>query len=347
MQETRWKGGSARSLGKEGAVYKFLWAGCEEGLAGVGILVAEKWIEKVIEVKRISERIMVLRVTVGKSVLNIVSVYAPQVGRSTVEKEEFYGVLGKVLSETSTIESIFVCGDMNGHVGKEADGYHGVHGGNGFGSRNMEGELLLEFACAMDLVIANTMFNKDEAKKITYESGGCKTVVDYILVRECDRAKLTDVKVIPGEACIPQHRLLVSVAHLGARIKKKRKDFVSRLKVWCLKEPDVQRRFVEKVQANEPNRDAEDLENIWTGLKDCLLQATEEVCGRTKGLTRHTATWWWNQDVAKLVEEKRSRFKIWSQTRTEIDRAAYCNTRKIASKRDIQSSGDRAKEVWS
>ena len=51
---------------------------------------AEKWIEKVIEVKRISERIMVLRVSVGKSVLNIVSVYAPQVGRSTDEKEVCY-----------------------------------------------------------------------------------------------------------------------------------------------------------------------------------------------------------------------------------------------------------------
>ena len=88
-----------------------------------------------IEVKRISERIMVLRVTKisteGKSVLNIVSVYAPQVGRSTEEKGECYGVLGKVLSEISTNESLFVCGDMNGHVGKEADGYHGVHGGNG------------------------------------------------------------------------------------------------------------------------------------------------------------------------------------------------------------------------
>ena len=98
------------------------------------------------------------------------------------------------------------------------------------------------------------------------------------------------MKVIPEEACIPQHKLLVSVAHLGAKIKKKIKEFVSRQKVWCLKEPDVQRRFVEKVQANESNRDAEDLENIWTGLKDCLLHATEEVCGRTKGLTRHTAT---------------------------------------------------------
>ena len=46
LQETRWKGGSARSLGKEGAIYKFLWAGCEEGLESVGILVAENGSKK-------------------------------------------------------------------------------------------------------------------------------------------------------------------------------------------------------------------------------------------------------------------------------------------------------------
>ena len=36
--------------------------------------------------------------------------------------------------------------------------------------------------------------------------------------------------------------------------------------------------------------------------------------------------------MAKLVEEKRNRFKIWSQARSETDRTAYCNARKIASK---------------
>jgi len=107
-------------------------------------------------------------------------------------------------------------------VGKESDGYQGDHGSNGLGSRNLEGELLLEFACAMDLVIANTMFSKDEAKKITYESGGCKTVVDYILVREYDRTKLKDVKTFPGEACIAQHRQLVNVEQIGTKIKKER-----------------------------------------------------------------------------------------------------------------------------
>ena len=43
--------------------------GCEEGMAGVGVLVEESWIDKVLEVKRVNKRIMVLRVGVAKSVL--------------------------------------------------------------------------------------------------------------------------------------------------------------------------------------------------------------------------------------------------------------------------------------
>ena len=37
-----------------------------------------------------------------------------------------------------------VGGDMNGHVGEKAEGFDGVHGGRGFGSHNVEGEMLLE-----------------------------------------------------------------------------------------------------------------------------------------------------------------------------------------------------------
>ena len=35
--------------------------------------------------------------------------------------------------------------DFNGHVGKYIDGFEGVHGGNGFEIRNMEGRMLLKF----------------------------------------------------------------------------------------------------------------------------------------------------------------------------------------------------------
>src|SRR5207245_894559 len=76
--------------------------------------------------------------------------------------------------------------------------------GKGFGKRNEEGEVLLEFACSRDMIIAKTWFDKEDSKKVSYESGGCKTVVDYILVRKIDRAKITDVKIIDSEPCIFQ-----------------------------------------------------------------------------------------------------------------------------------------------
>ena len=43
VQETRWKGGGARKIEGEGFCYKFYWIGCEEGVSGVGVLVAERY----------------------------------------------------------------------------------------------------------------------------------------------------------------------------------------------------------------------------------------------------------------------------------------------------------------
>ena len=58
VQETRWRGASARTLtGKEHS-YKFFWVGNSEGVGGVGILLAEKWVDKVIEVVRVCDRII-------------------------------------------------------------------------------------------------------------------------------------------------------------------------------------------------------------------------------------------------------------------------------------------------
>jgi len=43
LQETRWRGGSARKIiGCTGGRYKFLWAECAEGMADVGFSVADK-----------------------------------------------------------------------------------------------------------------------------------------------------------------------------------------------------------------------------------------------------------------------------------------------------------------
>ena len=55
---------------------------------------------------------------------------------------------------------IVVGGDLNGHIGTNVDGYDGVHGRYGFGERNADGERILEFCDAMELIVTNTCFKR-------------------------------------------------------------------------------------------------------------------------------------------------------------------------------------------
>ena len=117
-----------------------------------------------------TERIMLVRFRVGKTILCLMSVCAPQAGSAMVNKEVFYEALGQVLKGVNEKEALFLCGDFHGHGEGEADGYEGVHGCHGFGRRNLESELLLEFAEASDLVVTNTWFTKKEKQMVHYES---------------------------------------------------------------------------------------------------------------------------------------------------------------------------------
>ena len=59
-----------------------------------------------------------------------------------------------------------------------------MHGGQALGKRNHEGERLLEFAVANELVVGNSWFKKKFEHLVAYQSGDCKTQIDYILYKE-------------------------------------------------------------------------------------------------------------------------------------------------------------------
>ena len=54
----RWRGQGARFLGMKGRRYKLWWSGNSDGTGGVGVLVKEELCEKVVEVRRRSDRVM-------------------------------------------------------------------------------------------------------------------------------------------------------------------------------------------------------------------------------------------------------------------------------------------------
>ena len=59
VQETRWTGSGARVMGKGMSRYKFFWQGCKDGN---GLLFSDRWIDRIIDMKRVNECIMCLKV---------------------------------------------------------------------------------------------------------------------------------------------------------------------------------------------------------------------------------------------------------------------------------------------
>ena len=237
-QETRWKGESARMLGANGRRYKFFWQSCNKGTAGV--FIADRWIDSVVNVVRVNERIMYVKLVIGKQIVNIVSAYAPQVGLSAEEKDDFWDSFIIVLSGIPKQEIIFIGSDMNGHIGRDADEYGGVHGGMGFSTRNAEGETILEFGDAVGMVVCNTFFKKEDSKLITYQSGDNRSMIDYLMVRKTDHCLVKDVKVISSEECVPRHRMVIGRLVLPMKPQKKKiVKFVPKPRVWKLKDEET------------------------------------------------------------------------------------------------------------
>ena len=132
IQEVRWKGEGSRTL--QG--YKLIWKGNSEGTAGVGVLVASELADRIIRVERISDRVIAVDLVIGEQIFKVVSCYAPQTGRSQIEKEEFWRQVEVVIMNTDINQEVIVGGDMNGHIGQVANGFHETHGNFGFGTRN-------------------------------------------------------------------------------------------------------------------------------------------------------------------------------------------------------------------
>ena len=111
---------------------------------------------------------------------------------------------------------------------KSSAGYEGMHGWHGWGTRNIEGDILLEFAVSCNLVIGNTCFKSDP---ITWSPSLQKkgwTQIDNVHLCKTFHKHVTNVKVIPVEKIAKQHHLLVFYFHTDKQLltvqSKKSKD---------------------------------------------------------------------------------------------------------------------------
>ena len=90
---------------------------------------------------------------------------------------------------------------------------------------------------------------------------------------------MSNVKVILGEECASQHRLLVGDFRVSIPPQPKCK-FVPRIKVWKLRDPGMQAELSEVFKAKTLDSELSQTSTVderWTSLKDKLLQATNKA----------------------------------------------------------------------
>ncbi|KAK3512666.1 hypothetical protein QTP70_020883 [Hemibagrus guttatus] len=336
VQETRWKGSKARSIG---AGFKLFYYGVDSKRNGVGVVLKEEFVRNVLEVKRVSDRVMSLKLEIEGVMLNVVSGYAPQVGCELEEKERFWSELDEVMESIPTSERVVIGADFNGHVGEGNTGDEEVMGKFGVKERNLEGQMVVDFAKRMDMGVVNTYFQKREEHRVTYKSGGRRTQVDYILCRRGNLKEISDCKVVVGESVARQHRMVVCRMTLMV-CKKKRSEIEKKTKWWKLKKEECCEEFRKKLSQALGGQVV--LPDDWETTAEVIRETGRKVLGVSSGRRKEDKeTWWWNEEVQDSIQRKRLAKKKWDMDRTEENRQEYKELQRRV-KREVSKAKQKA-----
>ena len=187
-------------------------------------MLREDLAESVLEEKRVSDRLMAMKLEVNGFILNIVSAHAPQVNNTMEKKNDFWEDLDGLIESISKEDRIVLGADLNGHVGEVNIGDEEIMGRYGARTRNKEESMVVDFGKRMDLAIVNIYSKKKDEHRVTYKSGGKSTQVEYVMCRRRNLKEMCDFKVILNEFVAKQHRMVV--CKIALMVKKKKADKV-------------------------------------------------------------------------------------------------------------------------
>src|SRR6476661_4578261 len=161
--EVRWKDG--RDFVSDG--YRVKYAGGQTCQRGVAVIAEAKVAERVTEIDRLGDRIMVVKVKADPADMVIVQAYLPTTGYEDEEVEKLYDQLEEILGKQKGTDNVIVMGDFNAVVGEGKEDR--VVGKFGLGKINDRGERSIEFCSSQHLVITNTWFEQEKKKKVHME----------------------------------------------------------------------------------------------------------------------------------------------------------------------------------
>jgi exonuclease III len=220
--------------GKEGRTY-----------AGVAIVIKNEWRNYVRDIEPVDERHLVMRFW-GRPQISIVAAYGPTAQANEEEKRKFWRELVRIVREEDARGVALVLGDLNARLQVAQEGEEDYVGRHTFDSchttLHLQSEEVLDnrarfvdMIVEMDHLAMNTMFEKEEKKKVTFKQDkghaggppwkrGTYEMLDYVTTSRRWRNAVVNVETDVHANVDTDHFPLVVDLQVRLNAQEKRKQ---------------------------------------------------------------------------------------------------------------------------
>ena len=331
LTETKKKGHGNERKGE----YLHFYSGVDKerrARAGVSILINKNLEKYVKNWNAVNERIITIDMKGLENITyTVIGVYAPTDDATLEVKDEFYENMTEVLDNIGRRNEIILMGDLNGRTGRKVKDK--VVGQYGEDVTNDNGTRLIQLCQQYDLKIQNGFFQHKEIHKFTWKQNtrGLQSIIDYVITKQESSVKMLDVRVQRGAVCGSDHFLIKAKLIMKLKVvrdnnnNKKEHQQQNEIKYNLDSLQHDSTVFLYKLRlATKMKQPLGAPEQMYDQLKIWISEAAKEALGERKQIkTEGKSKYWWSDEIAELVEEKKQLYLKWLNTKDDQDKQTY------------------------
>jgi hypothetical protein len=333
---------------------KCVYAGVEKNeraREGVAILMSDLWFRSMVKFECVSPRILLVKFKFKKVKVCVVVSYGPSENSEEEEYMTFWNELNDVLDTVSLGFRMIVLGDLNGWIGdRKRDGVTGDFGVEG---ENENGKKVIDFCVDKGMCVCNTFFSHKNVHKYTRvgvdrDGNEVKSMIDLVLVKKEMLRYVLDVKSIRGLGMgISDHYVvLCKIRLVGVWMERKMdRKKVGRIKSEMLNEQSYRDKYERTLLSKSVVCEQNGIEQIWTHLKEALVNSAREICGSAKVGNRNVNSEIWCDEVKQAINRKKEAWLKVLQAKDEILKERYMEEYKEERRKTKKCINKRKKEV--
>lgn len=243
--------------------------------------------------------------------LFIGAVYGPQAKETKDTRESFYQRLKAECLSYQSLGKVLVLGDFNSriNVAKTSSVHIGPFGEE---KENANGVFFLSWLEMTNMFSLNG--RRPDKGLFTRIRGKEKSIIDYIVCDEELYHGHSGMRVLEEYDIGSDHKPIVATLNVKM-IDRTTPVKQRKLKTWRLRDPEVAKSYRETLGRKLTERTRwsdltgqERVEKEWVSLKGAILEAAEEVLGRTDG-SQGGLRPWWNGKVLRAIRERRKTYR--------------------------------------